>query len=193
MICMWDAVWKPQPWHHITVCSHPHPNFLKIHPHLHKYYSVRVPPYVQPKHIKELKHFVYLWYGCGMKSGAVCRLNHDNTTHNTIQPHPHPNFPKIHPYLHRCNSVRVHPYVHPQHIKVLNTLYTYDMDVGCSLKLFVDSTMAPQHHSLSPTPQLSKNSPPPTVRLTVIYLPQNGCKFAVTPDALTNKFYGCKD
>ena len=30
-----------------------------------------------------------------------------------------PNFPKIHPHLHRCNSVRVHLYAHPQHIKVL--------------------------------------------------------------------------
>ncbi len=41
------------------------------------------------------------------------------------------------------------------------TLYTYDMDVGCLLKLFVASTMTPQHHLLSPTPHRSKNSPPP--------------------------------
>ncbi len=34
------------------------------------------------------------------------------------------------------------------------------MDVGCLLKLFVASTMKPQYHLLSPTPQLSKNSPP---------------------------------
>ncbi len=33
------------------------------------------------------------------------------------------------------------------------------MDVGCSLKLFVASNMKPQYHSLSPTPQLSKNAP----------------------------------
>ncbi len=30
-------------------------------------------------------------------------------------------------------------------------------------------------------------TPPPTVRLTSIYLPQNGCKFAATPDAQTKK------
>jgi hypothetical protein len=36
-----------------------------------------------------------------------------------------PNFPKIHPHLHRCNSVRVHLCAHPQHIKVLNTLYIH--------------------------------------------------------------------
>ncbi len=44
----------------------------------------------------------------------------------------------------------------------LNTLYTYDMDVGYSMKLFVASNMTPQHHLLSPTPQLSKQSPPLT-------------------------------
>jgi hypothetical protein len=32
-----------------------------------------------------------------------------------------------------------------------------------------------------------------TVRLTSIYLPQNGYKFAATPGAQTIKFYGCKD
>ncbi len=34
------------------------------------------------------------------------------------------------------------------------------MDVGCLLKQFVASTMTPQHHLLSPKPQLSKNAPP---------------------------------
>ena len=34
------------------------------------------------------------------------------------------------------------------------------MDAGCLLKLFVASTMKPQYHLLSPTPQLSNNSPP---------------------------------
>jgi len=29
------------------------------------------------------------------------------------------NFPKIHPHLHKRNSVRVDPYAHPQLIKVL--------------------------------------------------------------------------
>jgi hypothetical protein len=28
--------------------------------------SVRVDPYAHPQHIKVLKHFVYIWYGCEM-------------------------------------------------------------------------------------------------------------------------------
>jgi len=32
------------------------------------------------------------------------------------------------------NSVSVLPYAHQQLFKVFNTLYMYDMDVGCSLK-----------------------------------------------------------
>ncbi len=36
------------------------------------------------------------------------------------------------------------------------------MDVGCSLKLFVDSTIKSQYDLASPTPQLTKNSSPPT-------------------------------
>ncbi len=36
------------------------------------------------------------------------------------------------------------------------------MDAGCSLKLFVASTMTPQYHLALPTPQLSKNLPPLT-------------------------------
>ncbi len=56
------------------------PNYPKIHPHLHKYSSVRVHPYLHPQHIKVLNHFVYIWYGCGMPSEAVCSLNHDTTT-----------------------------------------------------------------------------------------------------------------
>jgi hypothetical protein len=46
--------------HHNTIHSHPHPNFSKIHPHLHKYAGERVYPYVHPQHIKVLKHFVYI-------------------------------------------------------------------------------------------------------------------------------------
>ena len=46
------------------------PNLPKIHSHLHRCNSVRVHPCAHPQNIKVLKHFVYMWYGCGMK---VCR------------------------------------------------------------------------------------------------------------------------
>ena len=126
---MWDAIYvglEPQPWpYNITRARH-YINFLKIHPHLHKSnihpplhkrYSVRVDSYPHPQHIKVLKHFVYIWYGCGMQSEAVCRLNHDTTTPFALN---HTQTSKIQPHLHNYNSVRVYPNVHPQHIKVLN-------------------------------------------------------------------------
>jgi hypothetical protein len=42
--------------------------------------SVRVQPYTHPQHIKVLKHFVYIWNGCGMQSTRVWSLNHDLTS-----------------------------------------------------------------------------------------------------------------
>ena len=94
--------------------------FLKSTPALHRRNSnsVRVHPYAHPKHIKVLKHCVYIWHGCGMLSKRVWSLNHDFTTSlgglglSSI-------FLKSTPALHKRNSVRVHPYVHPQHINVL--------------------------------------------------------------------------
>jgi hypothetical protein len=57
----------------------PYPNFPKFGPHLHRYNSVRVHPYAHPKHMKVLKHFLYIQYICGMQSVAVDSLNHDTT------------------------------------------------------------------------------------------------------------------
>ena len=52
-----------------------------------------------------------------MQSMGFWSLNHDLTTSLGLS---HvPNFAKIHPHLHRRNSVRVHPCAHPQYIKVL--------------------------------------------------------------------------
>ncbi len=80
-------------------------------------YGVLVHPYDHPQHIKVLKHFVYIWYGCWMWFIGLWSLNHDLTISLVFIYAP--NFAKIHPHLHRWNSVRVHPYAHPQHIKVL--------------------------------------------------------------------------
>ncbi len=52
-----------------------------------------------------------------MQSTGLWSLNHDLTTSLGLS---HvPNFVKIHPYLHRRNSVRVDPYAHPHYIKAL--------------------------------------------------------------------------
>jgi hypothetical protein len=37
-------------------------------------------PYAHPQHLKVLKHFIYIQYGCGMQSLGVWSLNHDTTT-----------------------------------------------------------------------------------------------------------------
>ncbi len=82
-IWMWDAVsggLQPQPWHHNVIWALPYPNFSKFCPHLHRYNSVRVHPYTHPQHMKVLKHFLYIQYGCGMQSVVVYSLNHDTTT-----------------------------------------------------------------------------------------------------------------
>ena len=96
IIWMWDAVYralKPQPWlYNILGLSHT-PNLAIIHPHLQRHISVRVHPHVHPQHIKVLKHFAYISYGCGMQSMGLWSLNHDvslGLNHT-------PNFPIIHP------------------------------------------------------------------------------------------------
>ncbi len=58
----------------------PPPIYSKIYPHLHRQYSVRVPLYAHPQHIKVHKHFVYIYCECGMQSVMVCSLNRDTTT-----------------------------------------------------------------------------------------------------------------
>jgi hypothetical protein len=37
-------------------------------------------PYAHPQHLKVLKLFVYIQYGCGMQSMGVFSLYHDTTT-----------------------------------------------------------------------------------------------------------------
>jgi hypothetical protein len=56
------------------------PNFSKIPPHPYRWNSVRVHPYAHPQHIKVLKHFLYIYNGCGVHFMGVWSLNHDITT-----------------------------------------------------------------------------------------------------------------
>jgi len=80
---------------------------------------------------------------------------------NIIQARPYHIFPKTHPHLNTYYSIRMHPYAHPLHLKLINTLYTSNMDVGCSQWGFSASTMTPaQHHTGLAIPLFSWNSPP---------------------------------
>ena len=54
--------------------------FKKSTPDLHRCKSVRVHPCAHSQHIKVLKLFIYMYYGCGMQSTGVLSLNHDITT-----------------------------------------------------------------------------------------------------------------
>ena len=108
----------------------PYPNFQKSTPALHRHNSGRVHPYAHSQHIKVLKHFVYIWYGCGMQSMVGWSLNHVITTslglsYTLI-------IQKSTPDLQRRYSVRVHPYAHSQHIKVLK-LFIY-ICYGCGMQ-----------------------------------------------------------
>jgi hypothetical protein len=41
--------------------------------------TARVYPYAHPQHLKVLKQFVYIQYGCGMQLMEAVGLNHDTT------------------------------------------------------------------------------------------------------------------
>ena len=157
MIWMWGAVHgalEPQPWHYKITRARTNPKFSKIHPVLQSHNSVRVHPYAHPHHMKVSKEFIYIRYGCGMQSRGIWSLNYDMATSLGLRPTPISL--KSTPDLHRRNSVRVHTHMSTHSIsRCQKTVYTYDMDVGCSPRGFGASTMTLQHHSGSDLQQFS--------------------------------------
>ena len=82
---------------------------------------IRVDTYAHLQHIKVLKHFEYMCYGCVMHSKLVWSINHDLTT--SLRLNHTLNSLKSNPTWHKSNTcVRVDPYAHVQHIKVLKHL-----------------------------------------------------------------------
>ena len=83
-IWIWDAVnggLQPQLWSYNIMQARPYPISSKNHPHTCTCNMARrMHPYDRPQHLKVLKHFVYIHYGCGMQSMGVCCFNHDTTT-----------------------------------------------------------------------------------------------------------------
>ena len=93
------------------------PFFLKFTPTCTCNTAIRMHPYAHPQHLKLLKHFVYIQYGCGMQSMGVCSLNHDLTTSYRLG---HTPFSlKFNPTCTMFYVIRVCPYAHPQLLKVL--------------------------------------------------------------------------
>ena len=116
-----------------SVCSH----VLGITP------CIGYVKHAHPQHLKVLKHFVYIQYGCGMQSLGVCSLNHDTATSYRLG---HTHFPLKFTPTCTCNNSYgcTHMPIHSIS-RCSNTLYTSNMDVGCSQWGFAASTMTPQH------------------------------------------------
>jgi hypothetical protein len=60
--------------------SQVNPKILKIHPLPAQEYTLRVDPYARQQHVKVLKHFAYISYGCGIHSTGGLSLNHGITS-----------------------------------------------------------------------------------------------------------------
>ncbi len=74
--------WKinlPQTWHNNIIRAQSYPHYPKIYTRPAQASQCKGGPYAHPQHVKELKHFVNIWYGCGMQSKGVWSLNHDIT------------------------------------------------------------------------------------------------------------------
>jgi len=56
------------------------PIFQYLPPPLHHHNFVRVHTNAFPQHMKVLKHFICMYYGCVMQSGVNYSLNNDTTT-----------------------------------------------------------------------------------------------------------------
>jgi hypothetical protein len=95
---MWDAVnrgLQPQPWSYNIIRQwgfsastmtpqHHTGSAIPLFPwnsppsaHAMVWYGIRVHRYAHLQHLKVLKHFAYIQYGCGMQSMGVWSLNHD--------------------------------------------------------------------------------------------------------------------
>jgi hypothetical protein len=98
--------------HHIKTSLQlsPTPIFLHSTHHLHRHSSIRVDKYAHPLHVKVLKHFTYIQYGCGMQSTGAWSPNHHITT--SLRLSPIPIFLNSTPDLHRRYGIRVDPYAH---------------------------------------------------------------------------------
>jgi hypothetical protein len=71
-----------------------------------------VHPYAHPQHLKVLRLFVYIQYGCGMQSMGVFSLNHDTATSYRLG---HTPFSLKFTPTCTCNTaLRMHPYAHPR-------------------------------------------------------------------------------
>ena len=115
-------------------------------------------PYAHPQHLKLLKHFVYIQYGCGMQSMGVCSLNHDTTTSYRLG---HTPFSLKCTNTCTCNTaIRIHPYAHLQHFKVLKHFVYIECRCGLqSMGVYSLNHDTATPYRLSHTPFFLKTTP----------------------------------
>jgi hypothetical protein len=161
---MWYTVWSllgPQPWHHNVIRVRPYPNFSKFGPNLSQVLQCKGEPMCPFTAYQCAKtHCIHpIW----MRDAVWSLLQPQPWHPSVIRVRPYPNFSKFGPHTpHRNYSVRVNPYAHSQHIKVLKleTLYTSNMDVRCSLcDHFQPQPWQPNAIRVRPYPIFSKIGP----------------------------------
>jgi len=77
----WDL--QPQPWHRNIIQARraqPYHISPKFTPTWTRITAIMMHPYAHPQHLKVLRLFVYIRYGCGMQSMGVFSVNHDTAT-----------------------------------------------------------------------------------------------------------------
>ncbi len=145
------------PQHH---SGSPIPQFFQIWTLTPQVLQYKGNTHAHSQHIKVLKHFVYIQYGCGIQSEASYSLKYDATT-SFMFAHT-PIFQNLAPTPHRYYSVRVKPYTHSQHIKVLKHIIFIQYGCGmqseasCSLNHDTPASFRFAHtlifQNLAPTP-----------------------------------------
>ncbi len=105
--------------------------------------GVSVLPYAHPQLFKVFKHLIYVWHRCGMQFERFYSLND-----SVVGSFPHITSSRISASSPKSGDTSVVVTVWvcchmPNHncSRCSNTLYMYDMDVGCSLKGSIASTI----------------------------------------------------
>jgi hypothetical protein len=142
----WSTASSMTLWHHLhsTVTK----NCQKL-TQLWQCYGVRVPLYAYVPHLKVLKHFIYVHYGCGKQSMVVYSLKASTMTswhhfHLTVTK----NCRNL-TQLCQINNVRVYLYAYLSQWKMLKHFYIYPLWMCEAIK----GSLEPQswHHGIIST------------------------------------------
>ncbi len=105
--------------------------------------GIRAHSYAYIPHWKMLKHFIYIYYGCGKQSAVVYSLNQNiwHHFHLTVAKNR-----KNLTQLWQCNGERVHSYAYVPHKKVEKHFIHVHYGCGKQSKVDYSLTMTSWHH-----------------------------------------------